>query len=126
MGIAMKCKWLMLAVALGGVLSAPVYAENRDPLARVEPLLDPRVWLGGLITEDDVGLLFAQLRAAMLAAVEGREPPPVPESLEKRLDTVGGELRLRGLLAGLVLTQAMEQAAREIVRELAPPPRRND
>jgi hypothetical protein len=58
----------------------------------------------------------------MIAAAEGREPPPLPEGLAKRLEAAGGELRLRGLLAGVVLTQFVERAVREAVRELAPPP----
>ena len=122
-GVTMKLKRLMLAVALGGTLCAPALAEDRG---RVEPLLDPRILLGGLITEGDVSLLFAHLRAAMLAAAEGREPPPLPEALDQRLGAVGGELRLRGLLAGLALSQVMERVARDAVRELAPPPRSGD
>ena len=118
----MKLKHLMLAIVLGGVLNAPVLADERDPRAQAEPLPDPRVLLGGLVTDDDVQLLFAQIRATMLAAAEGREPPPVPEALNKRLEMVGGELRLRALLAGLAMSQIMERAARDAVRELAPPP----
>lgn len=119
----MKLKRLMLAVALGSTLCAPALAEDR---ARVEPLLDPRILLGGLITEGDVTLLFAHLRTAMLAAAEGREPPPLPEALGKRLESAGGELRLRGLLAGMVLTQFVERAVRDAVRGLAPPPTPRD
>jgi len=118
----MKLKHLTLAIVLGGVLNAPALADDRDPRAQAEPLLDPRVLLGGLVTDDDVQLLFAQIRATMLAAAEGREPPPVPEALNKRLETVGGELRLRALLASLAMSQIMERAARDAVRELAPPP----
>lgn len=118
----MKLKHLTLAIVLGGVLNAPALADDRDPRVQAEPLLDPRVLLGGLVTDDDVQLLFAQIRATMLAAAEGREPPPVPEALNKRLEMVGGELRLRALLAGLAMSQIMERAARDAVRELAPPP----
>ena len=122
----MKIRCLMLAVALGGALSVPALAADRDPLMAVEPLLDPRVLLGGLVTESDVSLLFVQLRAVMLAAAEGREPPPLPEALAKRLEAVSGELRLRGLLAGLALSQVVERIARDAVRELAPPPAPRD
>lgn len=117
----MKLKNLMLAVALAGTFSAPAFAGDRNPDARVESLPDLRLLLSGLVTENDVSLLFAHLRAAMLAATEGREPPPAPEALSKRMEAIGGELRLRGLIAGLLLSQAMESAARDAVRELAPP-----
>lgn len=118
----MKLKHLMLAIVLWGVLNAPALADDRDSRAQAEQLLEPRVLLGGLVTDNDVRLLFAQIRATMLAAAEGREPPPVPDALNQRLETVGGELRLRALLAGLVMSQIMERAARDAVRELAPPP----
>lgn len=118
----MNLQRLMLTIVLGCVLTAPALADDRDPWSRAEPLLDPRVILGGVVTDEDVHLLFVQIRAAMLAAAEGREPPPVPQALEQRLETIGGELRLRGLLAGLVLSQMMERAARDAVRELTPPP----
>lgn len=118
----MKLKHLMLAIVLWGVLNAPALADDRDSRAQAEQLLEPRVLLGGLVTDNDVRLLFAQIRATMLAAAEGREAPSVPDALNQRLETVGGELRLRALLAGLVMSQIMERAARDAVRELAPPP----
>jgi len=118
----MKLKHLMLAIVMAGVLNVPALADDREPRVQAEPLLDPRALLGGLVTDEDVRLLFAQIRATMLAAAEGREPPPVPEALNQRLETVGGELRLRALLAGIAMSQIMEQAARDAVRELALPP----
>ena len=117
----MNLKHLLLAVALGGALSAPAFAGDRDPPVRMETLLDPQVLFGGVVTEQDVSLVFAQLRAAMLAAAEGREPPPVPEALSRRLESVGAELRLRGIIAGLALSHAAERAVRDAVRELNPP-----
>ncbi len=113
-------KRVMLTMILGGALAAPALADDRDPWSRAEPLLDPRVILGGVVTDEDVQLLFAQIRASLLAAAEGREPPPLPEALERRLEAAGGELRLRGLLAGFALSQIMERAARDAVRELTP------
>ena len=118
----MLLKRTLLVLTLGATLSVAARAADPASSARVEPLLDPRVLLGGLVTEADVSLLFAHLRAAMLAAAEGREPPPLPEALDKRLEAAGGELRLRGLLAGMALTQFVERAVRDAVRELAPPP----
>lgn len=118
----MRLQRVLCLGLLGVVLSGPAQAGDRDPLSAVEPLPDPRILLGGIISEDDIGLLFAHLRAAMLAAAEGREPPPLPEGLAKRLEAAGGELRLRGLLAGMALTQFVERAVRDAVRELASPP----
>lgn len=119
----MSLKHGILLVVLGAALSMPAFAGDRDPLARVEPLLDPQVLFGGVITEQDVSLLFAHLRASMLAAAEGRSPPPLPEALGKRLEAAGSELQLRGLVAGMALTHFVERAVRDAVRELAPAPR---
>ncbi|MBS1218917.1 MAG: hypothetical protein H6R21_2050 [Proteobacteria bacterium] len=125
----MLLKRALAVMTLGVTLSAAAHAGDpvqSDQQPHVDALLDPRVLLGGLVTEDDVGLLFAHLRAAMLAAAEGREPSPLPEALGKRLESAGGELRLRGLLAGMALTQFVERAVRDAVRELAPPPTPRD
>ena len=118
----MRLQRVLCLGLLGVALSGPAQAGDRFLLSAVEPEPDLRVLFGGILTEDDVGLLFAHLRAAMIATAEGREPPPLPEGLAKRLEAAGGELRLRGLLAGVVLTQFVERAVREAVRELAPPP----
>jgi hypothetical protein len=122
----MKLRKLTTALVLGAALSAPALADQRDPLAGLEPLLTPQALFGGLVTESDVTLLFAHVRAAMLAAAEGREPPPPPEALSRRIETAGEELRTRGTLIGLALSLAMERAVRDAVREFAQPPRSND
>ena len=121
----MQLKHGMLLIALGAVLSLPAWAGDGDPPARMETLFDPQVLFGGVVTEQDVSQVFAYLRAAMLAAGEGREPPPVPEALARRLESVGTELRLRGIIASLALSHAVERAVRDAVRELNPP-RGND
>lgn len=121
----MSLKRGILLVALGAALSMPALAGDGDPPARIETLLDPQVLFGSVVTEQDVSQVFAYLRAAMLAASEGRDPPPVPEALARRLESVGTELRLRGIIAGLALSQAVERAVRDAVRELNPP-RRSD
>jgi hypothetical protein len=108
----------LLVLVLGGLLSFAAQAEERG----APPLPDARQLLGGVVSEDDVGQLFAHLRASLRASVEGRDPPPMPEALARRLEAAGGELRLRGLDAGLALTRFVEQAVRDAVRELAPPP----
>ncbi len=114
----MPLKRSLLALALGGMLSSALHAQ--EPVAPVLP--GPQQLLGGVVSEDDVGRLFEHLRESLRAAAEGREPPPMPESLARRLEAAGGELRLRGLDAAMLLTRFVENAVRGAVRELAPPP----
>lgn len=123
----MNLQRLVPSLILGATLSVPALAADRDPLAGMESLLTPQVLLGGLISESDVNLLFAHLRASLLATSEGREPPPMSAALSQRIDAAGGELRVRGTLIGLLLSQVMERAARDALRELAQPvPRATD
>ena len=106
-------------------LAAPASAEDRaDPFAGVETLLDPKVLLQGVLREEDVSLLIAQLRAALLASYQGREAPAA-EDLNRRLEAIGGEMKAHGAVAGLVLLTAFEAAARQALREALalPPPR---
>lgn len=116
----MRLKREMLLLALGMVLSAPLSAAEPDVRPPTGPRLDPQLLLGGIVTENDVGLLFAHLRASLLAAAENREPPQ-SEELARRLEVMGAELRLRGIIAGLALSHAAERAARDAVRELNAP-----
>lgn len=116
----------LLMVMLGAVLSVPAQAADPAPPARIEVSPELRMLLGGVVTEDDVGQLFVHLRASMRAAAEGRPPPPFPEVLGKRLEAAGSELQVRGLIAGMALTQFVERAVRDAVRELAPPPASRD
>ncbi len=116
----------LLMMMLAAMLSLPAQAAEPVPPARVEVSPELRMLLGGVVTEDDVGQLFAHLRASMRAAAEGRPPPPFPEALGKRLEAAGSELQLRGLIAGMALTQFVERAVRDAVRELAPPPAARD
>lgn len=112
----------LLILMLGTMLPATTLAAEPVP-PRVEVSPELRMLLGGLVTEGDVVQLFEHLRASMRATAEGRPPPPFPEALGKRLEAAGGELQLRGLIAGMALTQFVERAVRDAVRELAPPPR---
>ncbi len=102
------------------MLSAAAQAAEPARAEAVPPEL--RMLLGGLVTEQDVSQLFAHLRASMRATAEGRQPPPFPEALGRRLEAAGGELQVRGLIAGMALTHFVERAVRDAVRELAPPP----
>lgn len=113
---------MLLILMLGTTWPATVQAAEPVPPARAVMPPELRLLLGGLVSENDVSLLFAHLRAAMAAAAEGRQPPPFPEALGKRLEAAGSELQVRGLIAGTVLTQFVERAVRDAVRELAPPP----
>jgi len=108
----------ILAVALLMVAAAaPARAGERpDPLAQLEPLLASGELFRGVIREDDVALLFAHLRAALLASAEGREAP-VPEAINRRAEAIAAELKARGALAGLLLLTALEASARQAVRE---------
>lgn len=112
----MNFQRMIVTVAAGcALLSAPALASD-DPFARIDALLDPKVLLKGVVREDDVSLLFAHLRAALLAAVEGRQPPATAE-LDRRAEAIGSELKLRGTLMGLLLLTALEAAARQAVRD---------
>lgn len=113
----MRLKACISLLLLGAVLALPVHAADNDPFAALEPLLTPRALFGGVIRERDISLLFEHVRAAMLAAAEGREVPPLPYELGRRLEAVGGEMRLRGTLIGLVLSQAIERSLRDVLSE---------
>jgi hypothetical protein len=109
---------LIAGGALGLALAVPAQAGETpdDPFAQLEPLLNPRTLLQGVVREEDVSLLFAHLRATLLAASEGREAP-VPEELNQRAEAIGAELRARGLLTGMLFLTAFEAYARQAVRE---------
>lgn len=115
----MNLRRLTQILILFAALSSPARAADHDTLAGLESLLTPQMLLGGLVSDSDVSLLFTHLRASLLASSEGREPPPVPAALSQRMESVGGELRLRGTLLGLALSQVMERAARDALRDFA-------
>lgn len=120
----MNQRLLVAIAALGLALAGPVQAEEKsDPFAQLEALLSSGVLVRGVVREEDVTLLFDHLRAAMLAASQGREAPPPPEALGRRGEEIAGELKARGTLASLLLLNAFETATRQAVRELqaAPP-----
>ena len=121
----MRLRTLILPGVLALELAAPSHAgEKPDPFAQIESLLRPQVLLHGVVREEDITLLFAHLRAALLAASEGREAP-VPEELQRRAEAIAAELKARGTLAGLMMLTAFEVAARQALREAlaAPAPR---
>jgi len=98
-------------------LAAPACAQEKpDSFVRIEQLLDPKVLLQGAVREEDVSLLFAHLRAALLASSQGRDAPAT-EELNRRMEAISAELKSRGTLAGLLLLTAFEAAARQALRE---------
>lgn len=107
-------------LVLGAMLPLTAHAEDTVPPVRTEAVFDPRVLLGGIVTEDDVTLLFAHMRTVLRASAEGREPPPLPEALNKRLEAAGSEVQLRGYIAAIALSHFMERAVRDAVRERTP------
>ena len=98
-------------------LAVPACAQEKpDSAVRIEQLLDPKVLFQGVLREEDVSLLFAHLRAALLASYQGHNAP-VPEELNRRMEAISGELKSRGAIAGLLMLTAFEAAARQALRE---------
>lgn len=119
----MRCAQTAAVALTGLILSVPAFAEGArsgDPYSGLES----RAWSQGAIRESDVALLLDYLRAAMLAAAEGREVPPPPEELQKRAERLGNELKARGTLSALLILSALEEKAKALLREGPPPPRR--
>jgi len=105
---------LLIGLA-GGARAEPPLAVPAAP----GPQFDPGVLFAGVITERDVALLAAYARAALVAAATGTEPP-APEDLTRRAEAIAGELKLRGMMAGLLLLDALEARASAWVRERQP------
>lgn len=118
-------RWIA-ALLIGLACSVPAYAEPLSgPAARLdaplEAMLERGELLSGVVTEQDVALLFAHLKAALLAASTGREAPSVDE-LNRRAEEIGREFKARGMLAGLLLLNALEARARQLLRDGPPRP----
>lgn len=116
-------RWtLVVFVALA--MAAPVRAQSAPELlspfdARlIESLISPRALLGEVVTERDLDLVLAHVKATLLAAAAGREPPPPSDELNRRAEAIGKALQTRGTLAALVLLDALEASARQRLREL--------
>jgi hypothetical protein len=110
------------AVVLALVSSGTVFAHDewsQDRFSGIESQL-----LQGAIRESDVSLFLDYLRATMVAAAEGRDPPAPPRELERRAEELGSELKARGTLAALLFLSALEERAKTLLREGAPPSRK--
>jgi len=117
---------LFVVAALGAVLAAPAHAQQEkriDPFSQLDVLLGSGALVRGIVNEDDVTLLFDHVRASILAASQGREAPPPPEAFARRAEEIAGEVKVRGTAASLILLNAFEGVARQVVRDLlaAPP-----
>jgi hypothetical protein len=84
--------------------------------AQLEAMLERGELLSGVVTEQDVVLVFAHLRAVLLAASTGGEPPSA-EEIHRRAEAIGRELKARGMVAGLLVLNALEARIRERMRE---------
>ena len=116
----MKLRSVIAAGMLGMMLATPAFAQGKDPFAefdaRLEALLAPQAWLKGRVSEADVTLLFTYLKASLIAAAQGRQVP-VPDALNRRAEELGRELKMHGLVTGLLLLDALESGAKQAVRE---------
>ncbi|UCF77019.1 MAG: hypothetical protein JSU71_07130 [Betaproteobacteria bacterium] len=119
----MNARRLVAVTGLMLALASPTMAGDKDPVAEYEALLEqmmtPQAWLGGRVTESDVELLFAYLKASLAAASQGREVP-VPEELNRRAEAIGREFQTHGMLTGLLLLHVLEARTKELVREAQP------
>ena len=122
----------MAAIAMVAACSFPARAETPpDPFAgldaQIEALLGPRALMDGVVTEQDVDLVLNYLKAALLAAASGREPPS-DEELARRAEAIRNALAARDTLAGLLLLDALDARARQWLRDAPsgrlPPPSR--
>jgi hypothetical protein len=78
-------------------------------------------YFAGIVQERDVALVFDYLRDALSAAVEGREPPPA-DQLVQRAEVIGEEVKRRGAAAARSILDAIEESVREGMREPRRPP----
>jgi hypothetical protein len=116
----------IVMATLGLALVVPAHAEQKtaDPFAQLDALMRSGALVRGVVREEDVTLLFDHIRATLLAASQGREAPPPPEAIARRGEEIGTELKVRGTAASLLMLNAFESVARQLVRDVlaAPPP----
>jgi len=119
----MRIRTLIITTVAALALVTPARAGNGVPApdldALLEQMMTPQAWLGGRVTEADVELLFAYLKASLVAASRGREVP-VPEELRQRAEAIGRDLQTHGMLTGLLLLEALEARAKQAIRESQP------
>jgi hypothetical protein len=72
-------------------------------------------FLGGVVKDSDVSLVFDFLRHALSAAFEGREVAP-PAALIERADAIAEEAKRHGEIAARAAIDAIEREVREGMR----------
>jgi len=101
---------LLVATLLFLAASAPARADHQ------QPLVSPEAFLGGIVQDSDVSLLFSYVRQAFRAALRGHEAPP-PHELQERAEVIGEEIRRRGAIAGERVLDEIERTIREEMRQ---------
>ena len=84
-------------------------------IALIAPAHAAEPFIGGVVKESDVTLLFDYLRDAMSAAFQGREAAP-PEALARRAEEIAVEARRHGEIAARAALDAIEHDLREAMR----------
>jgi hypothetical protein len=112
---------LIAAVALWAGLACSGPAAADEPGATPESPGTEQI-IRSMVRERDLTLLFEFARESLRSAIEGREAPPVPEELTERAEALARAVRTQGALAALALLAALEQRAKQALRE-APAPR---
>lgn len=121
----MRIRFLIVAglmVLANCILSGPsraldAQAQSPDADAVLEQMLAPEAWFREHVTEADIDLFFAYLRASLFGSAYGYDVP-VPEGLKSRAEALGRELRRHGVATALLLLQAMEARARKVLPRL--------
>jgi len=98
---------------LGFALAAPAYAERSED--RLGPIAES--FLGGLVNEQDLALVFDYLRESMGATLQGQEAPPPSDRLVQRAEVLKEEAARRGAVAARALLDEIERSIRESLRE---------
>lgn len=97
------------------MLSQPAVAFDIDPFETLDAI-NPEALFKGVIREDDVTLLFQQVRESMAAAARGEEPKE-SAALNRRAEAIQREVAARGSVLMGVLLSALESAAKQAIRE---------
>src|SRR3979409_1770321 len=125
----MRLRHLIMTAGLVAACAIPAgasAAEKTDPFAefdaQLERLASPQAWLKGKVSEADVDLLFAYIKASAFAAALGLPPPAVPEEFRRRAEQLKEDLKLHGALTGLLLLNALEAGLKQAVREVLTEP----
>ena len=104
-------------VLSGSSLASDEQPRTPDPDEVLAQMMAPEAWLREQVTEADIDLFFAYLRASLFGSAYGYDVP-VPEGLKSRAEALGRELRRHGVATALLLLQAMEARARKVLPRL--------